>query len=342
MRFVAIIVISAAAAVAGFALPAAAQSQYCLPLQMELAELERSSPGSTGDTREVREALAKAKAQERNAGCRRFFSRNRSGDTCRSLRSRISQLERQLSGSRRGSFFGFSRSPQDRQRDRIRAALSRAGCSERATTYRTICVRACDGYYFPLSITSSRQRFQQDAEKCLSQYPPGEATLFYHPFPGGDASQAVSLSGERYFDQPTAFTFQSTFIRSCAVQLHEGLAALRERLLVASPTTPGDQFEMAATQRMATLSVPIPMPRAEWSSDPETLANREGGLAPRLHTGPAKAVPIAGGGTGRIVGDPYFFADANPGPPATVAGYKPPELKDYRVPQRAAILPVAR
>ena len=197
MRFVAIIVISAAAAVAGFALPAAAQSQYCLPLQMELAELERSSPGSTGDTREVREALAKAKAQERNAGCRRFFSRNRSGDTCRSLRSRISQLERQLSGSRRGSFFGFSRSPQDRQRDRIRAALSRAGCSERATTYRTICVRACDGYYFPLSITSSRQRFQQDAEKCMSQYPPGEATLFYHPFPGGDASQAVSLSGER-------------------------------------------------------------------------------------------------------------------------------------------------
>lgn len=341
MRFVGIIVVSAAATVAGLVLPAAAQSQYCLPLQMQLAELNRSLPRASVDTRELREELAKAKAQERNAGCRRFFSRNR-GNTCRSIGSLISKLERQLSGSRRGSLFGFRRSPQERERDRVRSALSRAGCSERVTTYRTICARACDGYFFPLSITSSRQRFQQDAEKCMAQYPPGEATLFYHPFPGGDASQAVSVSGERYVDLPSAFMFQSAFHHSCAVQLHEGLAALKTRIFAGSLAAPTKQFEIAATQRMATLSVPIPISRADWSSDPDTIANREGGLMVKLRTAPVKAIPIAGGGRGRIVGDPYYFAEANPGPPATVAGYKPPELKDFRVPQRAAILPGAR
>lgn len=346
--------------IAGTVPKAAAQSSFCLPLQMELAELERSgSAGSSLNQSAIRRQLDQARAEERRAGCRGLFRNRNSRNTCRSIRSRISSLERQLNGSR-GGFFGFGRSPVERRRASIRDALRRNGCSTyAASTFRTICVRLCDGYYYPLSNTSSRQRFAQDAEKCTGQYGPGQASLFYHPYPNGDASQAVSLDGQRYFDQPYAFAYRTQYMPHCAAQLHTGLAALGERVRAAAlvggsvaaplPASLGEQFEAAARARMEAFSVPVPITRPDWSSDPETVANRAGRLVPAPFKTPEpepSAVPAPEvaliGQASRSVGTSYYFVESNPGPPATVAGYKPPELKDFRVPQRASILPVTR
>ena len=79
---------------------ASAQSEYCLPLQMELAELEKSGGRSAGNTRALRQQLSEARQAERRAGCRSFFSRNRSGKTCRSINAEIRRIERRLRSSR--------------------------------------------------------------------------------------------------------------------------------------------------------------------------------------------------------------------------------------------------
>ena len=36
-------------------------------------------------------------------------------------------------------------------------------------TYRTLCVRLCDGYYFPVSFSTLPNHFQRDAELCQSR-----------------------------------------------------------------------------------------------------------------------------------------------------------------------------
>jgi len=36
-------------------------------------------------------------------------------------------------------------------------------------TYRTLCVRLCDGYYFPVSFSTLPNHFQRDADQCQSQ-----------------------------------------------------------------------------------------------------------------------------------------------------------------------------
>ena len=92
---------------------------------------------------------------------------------------------------------------------------------------------------------------------------------------------------------------------------------------------------------MAADSVPLPIRRPDWSSDPETLANRAGGLLPTPVWPSSRAVAAADSAV-RTVGDPDYFAEAHPGPPPTVPGYEPPELKDFRLPQRATILPTGR
>lgn len=56
-------------------------------------------------------------------------------------------------------------------------------------TYRTVCVRSCDGFYFPISFATVPGRFADDERTCKNQCPASEATLFAYRNPGEDMSQ---------------------------------------------------------------------------------------------------------------------------------------------------------
>jgi len=277
------------------------------------AQLQLSHPSLTGiaasrslvqsvDARSVRRQLDAAQSQYKNQ-CR-FRLLRRASRGCRAIEGRISRLQRQLSGAGRAARGG------------VEGYAGRWG-------YRTICVRVCDGYYYSLSTTGSRRRFKQDAERCAGQYPPGEAVLFYHPFPSDDVSRARSLDGKRYADQEYAFVFREEFKPHCAARLHEGLAALKARVFAAVPSLAAEPAAPPA-EEAAAIQTPIPRARQNRSLDPETLANRAGGLMP-------KAIEVVVSGSMRIVGDTYYFAEGSRGPPPTVAGYVPPEPIDFRV-----------
>src|SRR5262245_38061244 len=63
-------------------------------------------------------------------------------------------------------------------------------------TYRTLCVRLCDGYYFPVSFSTLPNHFQRDADLCQSQCA-APAELFYHQNPGGSVEQMVSVANQQ-------------------------------------------------------------------------------------------------------------------------------------------------
>jgi len=83
-------------------------------------------------------------------------------------------------------------------------------------TFRTVCVRTCDGAYFPVSFATVQARFQDDERTCKALCPATEATLFAYRNPGEDINQAVSLSGQNYSALPNAFKFRTEFNPSCA------------------------------------------------------------------------------------------------------------------------------
>src|SRR4029079_14827478 len=43
--------------------------------------------------------------------------------------------------------------------------------SYQSGTFRTVCVRTCDGYYFPISYTATPERFAQDEQTCQRMCP---------------------------------------------------------------------------------------------------------------------------------------------------------------------------
>ncbi len=83
-------------------------------------------------------------------------------------------------------------------------------------TYRTVCVRTCDGYYFPISYSTSPDRFNEDAQTCQRMCPAAEVQLYSYHNPGEEVTQAVSLDGRPYSELPTAFAYRKTFDKACS------------------------------------------------------------------------------------------------------------------------------
>ena len=83
-------------------------------------------------------------------------------------------------------------------------------------TYHTVCVRACDGYYFPISYSTVPSRFADDARTCQRLCPAAEAELYSFRNPGEDMEQAISVSGQAYTALPNAFRYRKEIIVGCS------------------------------------------------------------------------------------------------------------------------------
>ncbi len=82
--------------------------------------------------------------------------------------------------------------------------------------YRTLCVRTCDGYYFPISFSTSPTHFAEDEQACQKLCPASEAVLYSHRNPGEDVAQAVSSSGRVYKDLANAFRYRRELVGACS------------------------------------------------------------------------------------------------------------------------------
>jgi hypothetical protein len=129
------------------------------------------------------------------------------------------------------------------------------GFEEDYATYRTLCVRLCDGFYFPISDSVRRERLYDDSRQC-SQRCDGEARLFYYSTAGGSAETAVDLAGHRYADLPNAFRYRKALVDGCSCKpapwsareaaRHEGYAAEAAQQRAEAPVDDGRRTAQAS------------------------------------------------------------------------------------------------
>jgi len=81
-------------------------------------------------------------------------------------------------------------------------------------TFRTLCVRTCDGYYYPISFATSSSQFYTDEETCRNTCPAAEVMLFSHRT-NEDVRSAATVRGQRYVDLPNAFRYRTNYDASC-------------------------------------------------------------------------------------------------------------------------------
>ncbi len=133
---------------------------------------------------------------------------------------------------------------------------------ERGGPVRTLCVRLCDGFYFPISSSAARSDLARDADKC-SALCSTEASLFYYPAGGGSVDTMVDLTGRAYTSLPNAFKYRKTLVKGChcrpqpwseaELQRHRGYEG--EAVMAAARSAPEAGRETAAGETEVTSTV---------------------------------------------------------------------------------------
>jgi uncharacterized protein DUF2865 len=173
--------------------------------------------------------------------------------------------------------------------------------------FSTMCVRICDGYYFPVSPNSSAADFERDQKNCVATCPGAEVELYYRPAGSEETDTMISTaSGEPYSSLPTAYVYRDISKPRIAACGCGGAAANPNFSVVGGGTVDSDA--------PAEPAIPAPAARNDPASDPKTLANAKGKLdletiKPILEPKPAASpIPPPGERKVRVVG-PVFLPD---------------------------------
>ncbi|MHC1550315.1 DUF2865 domain-containing protein (plasmid) [Phyllobacterium sp. K27] len=76
--------------------------------------------------------------------------------------------------------------------------------------YRTVCVRMCDGYYFPISFSSKSSQFGRDQKVCSAMCPGAEAKLYFHKVPDEESDAMISVADNKpYAELSHAFNYRN-------------------------------------------------------------------------------------------------------------------------------------
>ncbi len=167
-------------------------------------------------------------------------------------------------------------------------------------TYHTVCVRTCDGYYFPISYSTVPARFADDEKACQRQCPASQAQLYSFRNPGEGMDQAVSDGGQLYTALPNAYRYRKEVVSGCSCR--RAGQSWADALKGADDSTTLEQGDIVVTDQNAkALSQPpkqggktaVPAARAK--------PNAEAALAqePSSVTEPGKR-------TVRMVGPPFL------------------------------------
>lgn len=205
-------------------------------------------------------------------------------------------------GHRSPSFTPYSPYRAPAHRDVENPSPARSG------GYRTVCVRLCDGFYWPISSSTSRNGFYRDANACRASCGQ-EAQLFYQPARSGDVSELVDLTGRAYVRLPNAFRYRKKLVEGCkcrpdpwaqseidrhrAYALNETLAEQerRKRLVAAEQPGGADPTEARPEPSAAPSAAPPRSPGQQHALPAPARQAPEPGAAPLLSEVAPRAEP---------------------------------------------------
>lgn len=91
-------------------------------------------------------------------------------------------------------------------------------------TFRTVCVRLCDGAFFPVSFSTLPNHFDRDQDICQQKCAAPAELYYYSQSPGTGIEQAVShKTRQPYTTLRTAFRFRKEFVSGCSCKQAEYL-----------------------------------------------------------------------------------------------------------------------
>jgi len=189
------------------------QPQQCTPLNNKIQQMRDNLEKIQADAERLR-----ADPPQEREGQRRVILAALAQNNCGA------QYQQQIAAPpprRAGLFeslFGPRSSPQQ---EATAPGGDVPGATMPGGSYRTVCVRTCDGFYYPISYSTSPARFADDEKTCRASCPAAEVQLYSSPT-GGSINEAVSVNTQQpYTALPNAFRYRASLDNSCSCR-HPG------------------------------------------------------------------------------------------------------------------------
>ncbi|NEU11515.1 DUF2865 domain-containing protein [Methylobacterium sp. BTF04] len=115
--------------------------------------------------------------------------------------------------------------PRRRASRASRSAVAAAALTASALGARTVCVRACDGYLFPLGRLGSRADLPVHEAACAAACPNAPTRLFTLGASETDLDRAVGLDGQPYRNLGVANLYRTKRVDQCSCQPEGTVAA---------------------------------------------------------------------------------------------------------------------
>ncbi len=186
-----------------------------------------------------------------------------------------------------------------------------------------VCVRTCDGSFFPVSYSGAGSRADSLEDVCRALCPNADMALYSFPF-GGTIEEAASPTGEPYANLPNAGKFEKTFDPNCSCR-RKG-QSWAEALADAEARYGHEKHDILVTpEKSAEMARPIIDPKAKSATDSKGKPITPGAS---VVAGPA-AAPAAGpnaapGGTPALLSTRRPRRSSTPTAPTPNSAPRPP------------------
>ena len=138
-------------------------------------------------------------------------------------------------------------------------------------TFRTMCVRLSDGYYFPISFSTTPNYFANDERSCMNKCPGSEVALYYHAMPSQNSEEMIAYRGKApYANLPSAFSYRQKFEAKAQASCQISASNMQEVGGAIGETVNGEETKAKA------IRIGTPKFRNDRAYDPETIANQDG------------------------------------------------------------------
>lgn len=314
------------------AVTAEASTRLCRQLEAELVSLSKRGNNSPTQAKRYDAAIKrqeqqmrKARQQSQQMGCGRSMFGSAIG-FCGELAATTQRMEKNLADlHRQRARLGGKNNV--REQSRILASIDINGCreakrgrrgseeaaaqgtatgSEQVTpaidmsgSYRTMCVRTCDGYYFPVSWSVSASAFERDRNVCQNMCPGATVELHYHRVTGEESEDMISVAtGLPYRNMPHAFRYRqsgASMPQGCgcgaSAMTSQGFTVIGGDRSAAQPSTPTVETRTTATGSSTAepaVTAPPPIRHGDW--DPKERPVRV--VGPTFLQSPEEAIDL--------------------------------------------------
>lgn len=140
--------------------------------------------------------------------------------------------------------------------------------------YRTLCVRSCDGFFFPISSAASPSDFGRDERICQMMCPGTDTELYFHSALGQESEDMISArTREPYTEMENAFAYRNVsapMSKACGCNMGAFFKEMQRReAMLNGEASDGVSGEAPVTTWVRPFNRPDP------GEDPETVIDAE-------------------------------------------------------------------